>query len=31
VVDVPPGTYDLGMGTTWPQGDMAFSLRIVVR
>ena len=31
VVDVPPGTYDLGMGTAWPQGDMEFSLRIVVR
>lgn len=30
VVDVPPGTYDLRMGTVWPQGDAAFSLRIVV-
>jgi hypothetical protein len=31
VVDVPPGTYDLMMGTVWPEGDAAFSLRIVVR
>lgn len=31
VVDVPPGTYYFRMGTVWPQGDAAFSLRIVVR
>ena len=30
VVDVPRGTYYLGMGTDWPQGDMAFSLRVEV-
>jgi hypothetical protein len=30
VVDVPPGAYYLSLGTDWPQGDMAFSLRIEV-